>query len=229
MNTSAKYLMIEQLNLLKDLTENQKNDIAQFGSFLKLKKDQKVYEADQPIRSVYILLKGSIKVGLEMEPGKSIIKQLIREGEIFGENILTKKENRPDYAQALIESQVLVIPKGKFETILFENSKFCTSIVSHIMSQLSDLEKRVADFVYVKAQKRIEGFLKKMAINRGIKIGIDELLIKHNLSHSDIAFITDTSRQTVSRVLGELKRSNIIHFSARKPNKILVRNMAQLA
>lgn len=229
MNTSAKYLMIEQLNLLKDLTENQKNDIAQFGNFMKLKKDQKVFDAGQPIRSVYILLKGSIKVGLEMEPGKSIIKQLIREGEIFGENILTKKENRADYAQTLAESQVLVIPKEKFESILFDNPKFCTTIVSHIMSQLSDLEKRIADFVYVKAQKRIEGFLKKMAVTRGIKIGIDELLIKHNLSHSDIAFMTDTSRQTVSRVLGELKRSNIIHFSARKPNKILVRNMALLA
>lgn len=229
MNTSAKYLMIEQLNLLKDLTEKEKNDIAHFGSFLKLKKDQKVYEAEQPIRSVYILLKGSIKVGLEMEPGKSIIKQLIAEGDIFGENILTKKINRADYAQALSDSQVLIIPKEKFESILFENPKFCTSIVSHIMVQLSNLERRISDFVYLKAQKRIEGFLKNMAVTRGIKIGIDELLIKHNLSHSDIAFITDTSRQTVSRVLGELKRANIIHFSARKPNKILVRNMAQLA
>ena len=229
MNTSAKYLMIEQLSLLKNLNETQKNDIAQHGQFIKIKKDQKVFEAGQSIKSVYILLKGSIKVGLEMEPGKSIIKQLIHEGEIFGENILTKKETRADYAQALAESQILVIPKGKFETLLFENVDFCSSIVSHILTQLSDLEKRIADFVYVKAQKRIEGFLKKMALTKGIKIGIDELLINHNLSHSDIAFITDTSRQTVSRVLGDLKRANIIHFSARKPNKILVRSMVQLA
>ena len=229
MNTSAKYLMIEQLNLLKDLNDNQKNDLAEHGQFIKIKKDQKVFDAGNQIKSVYILLKGSIKVGLEMEPGKSIIKQLIHEGEVFGENILTKKETRADYAQALAESQILVIPKAKFEALLFENVAFCSTIVGHILSQLSDLEKRIADFVYVKAQKRIEGFLKKMALTKGIKIGIDELLINHNLSHSDIAFITDTSRQTVSRVLGDLKRANIIHFSARKPNKILVRSMVQLA
>lgn len=229
MNTSAKYLMIEQLGLLSNLNETQKNNLAQHGQFVKFKKDQKIFEADQKIKSVYILLKGSIKVGLEMEPGKSIIKQLIHEGEIFGENIITKKETRADYAQALAESQVFVIPKGIFETLLFENVEFCGSIVSHILTQLATLEKRITDFVYVKAQKRIEGFLKKMALNKGIKIGIDELLINHNLSHSDIAFITDTSRQTVSRVLGDLKRANIIHFSARKPNKILVRSMAQLA
>ncbi len=229
MNTSAKYLMIEQLSLLKNLNETQKNELAQHGQFIKVKKDKKIFEADQKIKSVYILLKGSIKVGLEMEPGKSIIKQLIHEGEIFGENIITKKETRVDYAQALAESQVFVIPKAIFETLLFENVEFCGSIVSHILTQLATLEKRITDFVYVKAQKRIEGFLKNMALNKGIKIGIDELLINHNLSHSDIAFITDTSRQTVSRVLGDLKRANIIHFSARKPNKILVRSMAQLA
>jgi len=229
MNTSAKFLMIQQLEILKDLNENQLNDLAQCSSFQQLKKEDKIFDAGQAIRSVYILIKGSIKVGLEMEPGKSIIKQLVHEGEVFGENILTAKETRSDYAQALNESQLLVIPKSKFKELLIENTVFCTTIVSHIMKQLSNLEQRISDFVYIKAQKRIEGFLKKMALSKGIKIGIDEILVKHSLSHSDIAYLTDTSRQTVSRVLGELKRANIIHFSARKPHKILVRNLASLA
>jgi len=221
--------MFQQINVLGDLNENQLQDLAQCSSFQKLKKDDKVFETGNSIKSVYILLKGSIKVGLEMEPGKSIIKQLVGEGEIFGENILTQKPERSDYAQALVESQVLIIPKEKFESLLFENTAFCSNIVKQIMAQLSSLEQRIADFVYTKAQKRIESFLKRMATNKGIKIGLNELLIKHNLSHSDIAYLTDTSRQTVSRVLGDLKRSNIIHFSARKPHKILVRDMTLLA
>ncbi len=229
MNTSAKFLMFQQIGILEDLNENQMQELANCSSFQKLKKDEKVFDTGNTIKSVYILLKGSLKLGLEMEPGKSIIKQLVGEGEIFGENILTKKVNRSDYAQALSECQVLIIPKDKFETLLFENTTFCSKIVGQIMVQLSTLEQRIADFVYTKAQKRIESFLKRMAMNKGIKIGLNELLIKHNLSHSDIAYLTDTSRQTVSRVLGDLKRANIIHFSARKPHKILVRDMAQLA
>ncbi len=229
MNTSAKFLMIQQLELLKELNENQLNQLAANCSFQNLKKEVKIFQAGQPITSVYILLKGSIKVGLETEPGKSIIKQLVHEGEIFGENILTKNDHRNDYAQTLSDAQVLTIPKSIFESLLFENTAFCSTIVTHIMNQLNFLEQRISEFVYVKAQKRIERFLKRMALSKGIKIGMDELLVKHSLSHSDIAFLTDTSRQTVSRVLGELKRANIIHFSARKPHKILVRNVAMLA
>ncbi len=60
---------------------------------------------------------------------------------------------------------------------------------------------------------------------RGIKIGLEEILINHGMSHKEIAYLTDTSRQTVARVLGELKRENLIHFSVRKPNKILIRDI----
>ena len=68
-----------------------------------------------------------------------------------------------------------------------------------------------------------------MASTKGIKIGFDEILIHHGLSHKEIANITDTSRQTVARVLSELKKLDVIHFSARKPHKILIRDIAYLA
>jgi len=58
---------------------------------------------------------------------------------------------------------------------------------------------------------------------------MDEILINHKLSHREIANITDTSRQTVARVLSELKKQDLIHFSARKPHKILIRNIANLS
>ena len=62
----------------------------------------------------------------------------------------------------------------------------------------------------------------------GITIGLNEILINHGMSHKEIAFLTDTSRQTVARILNELKETNIIHFSDRKPNKILIRELAML-
>ena len=93
---------------------------------------------------------------------------------------------------------------------------------------MSELEDRMSNFVFKKAQSRIVDFIKHLAQTKGMKIGLDEILINHGLSHKEIANITDTSRQTVARVLGDLKRQNIIHFSARKPHKILVRDVMNL-
>jgi len=97
------------------------------------------------------------------------------------------------------------------------------------VERLDNLELRIKNFVFMKAKQRIAGFIHQTAQLQGIKIGMEEILINHGMSHKEIAFVTDTSRQTVARVLGDLKRENIIHFSERKPNKILIRDLSKLA
>lgn len=228
MDVSARFLMLQELDLFSSLNSEELNQVSQKCSFRNIKKEEFLYCKGDNINDVFVLLKGSVKIGANIDFQKSIIKQLVHEGEIFGENILTKNSERNDFAQSLANGQLISIPKHAFEKILVSNPAFCTRVVSHILKQLNNLEMRIADFVYKKAQSRIENFLKKLALKKGIKIGIEEILVKHNLSHSDIAHITDTSRQTVSRVLGELKKAQVIHFSPRKPNKILIRNIAML-
>jgi CRP/FNR family cyclic AMP-dependent transcriptional regulator len=110
-----------------------------------------------------------------------------------------------------------------------ENGNFANDIMGVILLRLQLLEERMQSFVFKKAKIRIMDFIKKTGELRGIKIGIQEILINHGMSHKEIAYLTDTSRQTVARVLGELKKDDLIHFSARKPNKILIRNMMSLA
>ncbi|MBK6786041.1 MAG: winged helix-turn-helix domain-containing protein [Saprospiraceae bacterium] len=90
------------------------------------------------------------------------------------------------------------------------------------------MEERLQNFVFMKAKERIVHFLFSSALKKGINIGMDEKLINQGISHKDIAYLTDTSRQTVARVLNELKRDNIIHYGGGKSCKILVRDMYTL-
>ena len=75
------------------------------------------------------------------------------------------------------------------------------------------------------ARARIIDFLKDNARNQGKQIGY-EMLLKHSLTQQDIANFTGTSRQTVTSVLNDLKKSNLIYF---KRKSILIRDMAALA
>ncbi|MBK7698438.1 MAG: winged helix-turn-helix domain-containing protein [Saprospiraceae bacterium] len=59
----------------------------------------------------------------------------------------------------------------------------------------------------------------------GLPIG-HETLLKHEFTQQDIASFTGTSRQTVTTVLNDLKKSNKIHF---KRKAILIRDVAHLA
>jgi CRP-like cAMP-binding protein len=63
-----------------------------------------------------------------------------------------------------------------------------------------------------------------MGIEQGKQVGM-EILVRHNMTHQDIADLTGTSRQMVTAVLNQLKRENLLYFSRKK---ILFRDLNAL-
>ena len=94
-----------------------------------------------------------------------------------------------------------------------------------VVTKLQNIEDRLQNFVFRKAKERIVDFIYRSGLRKGIKIGANECLIDHAMSHKEIAWMTDTSRQTVARILNELKKEDYIHYGSRKSSKILIRNM----
>tara|TARA_B110000046_G_scaffold34410_1_gene37243 strand:- start:11405 stop:11608 length:204 start_codon:yes stop_codon:yes gene_type:complete len=67
--------------------------------------------------------------------------------------------------------------------------------------------------------------MKEMAEKYGKKIGV-EVLVKHDLTHQDIANLTATSSQTVTTVLNQLKEKNLIYMERKR---FLIREIDKLA
>jgi CRP-like cAMP-binding protein len=219
--------ILTSIPLLKPLNHEQFSLLVATSNLRNVKKKKKVYRIGEDIENVFFAIKGSIRMGSDIGNNKTLAKHIAYEKEIFGENILNSN-SRTEYAEALKDSTVISIDKSVFQHILGENSQFANKFTEIIIERINNIEQRMKNFIFMKAHKRIAHFLKQTAISRGIKIGIDEVLINHGMSHKDISYLTDTSRQTVTRVLSELKHSNLIHFSSRKPNKILIRDLAAL-
>jgi CRP-like cAMP-binding protein len=90
--------------------------------------------------------------------------------------------------------------------------------------RLQKTERRLESLIFKDARTRIIDFIVDMGREKGKAIG-KEILVKHNLTHQDIANLTATSRQTVTTVLNELKEENLIHLER---NQFLIRNIDAL-
>lgn len=192
-------------------------------------KGETIYREGEEGSHVYFVLAGSAKLGLTSSCGKILIKDIVHSTDVFGENIFTAVSTRKEFAEVMKgRASLLMVTKEDFQKLLLHNQKFANSVINLVVARLNALEKRMENFIFKKAKARIADFIVSTGETRGIKIGLDELLINHGMSHKEIAFLTDTSRQTVARVLGELKKDSLIHFSSRKPSKILIRDLASL-
>jgi len=225
-NLAVKILLINNVDLFSSLDPADIERIAQASSFHNMYKNDFLYQPGSKISHVYILEKGTMKMGNHIDDEKSIIRHLILGGEVFGENVFTTASQRNEYAQAMDNTRVLQIPVQLFRNLVLQNEEFASDVMEIIIARLRSVEERLHNFVFKKAKARIWDFIQEMGKLKGIRIGIDECLVNHGMSHKEIAHVTDTSRQTVARVLGELKESNLIHFSPRKPHKILIRNFS---
>lgn len=229
MNYSAKILMLQDFDILKSLTETQLTFLANVSAYKTLPKGEFIYDEGETKKYVYFLDKGMLKLASNTSEERVMIKNIIYDNNIFSENIFAGGDTHTEHAEVMSDAKFFMIPIEYFKKLVTENPDFARDILNVIVTRIQTLELRIQRFMFKNAKSRIIDFIKGAGERRGIKIGIDECLINHGMSHKEIAYYTDTSRQTVARVLSELKSENLIHFSPRKPSKILIRNMMSLA
>lgn len=224
-----KTFALKSFPMLEDLNTSELENFALSCEIKKYGKNDFIYLENGAAEKVYFVFNGKVKLASNVGCGKTLIKDIIHKTDVFGENIFHENSNRTEYAQAVEANTVVFsVKKSIINDLVVKNLDFSQKLVQIIMMRMNNLEQRMQNFIFLKAKSRISEFIGRMGSQRGVKIGLDEWLINHGLSHKEIAYMTDTSRQTVARVLGELKKENLIHFSARKPSKILIRNIGAL-
>lgn len=228
MNLSAKITIMRSIPLLRSLTEGQLEALANASEYRKYPKNRLIYDLGKSVNHVYLIEKGSVKLGMLASCGKTLTKDIVYDGELFSENIFSSQTVYREFAETMMETRAFEIPVDAFRSIVVANPTFASQVMDVIVARLQNLEERLQNFVFRKAKERIVHFIYRCGQRRGIKIGYNECLIDHGMSHREIAFLTDTSRQTVARIMSELKRENFIHYGSQKGSKILIRDMQLL-
>jgi CRP-like cAMP-binding protein len=189
-------------------------------------KYQFIFMPDEIAEHIYFLVQGRVKTGTFSHEGREVIKEIMQPGMLFGDLALAGEMTHSDFAQALHDDvEYLSVRLSDFQQLMQQNQRLVFACMAHLSQRLQRVEERLANLVLKDARERIIEFLVDTAGREGRRVGF-ETLVKHHLTQQDIASLTGTSRQTVTSVFNELKRSNLIYFNR---NSILIRDLEKLA
>ncbi len=224
MNVKTATPTLETNPLFAVLTNDERVLLTINSTVTLFTKHQVLYKPGQVANKVYFLTKGLVKVAVHAEK-KDIIKYIVRPGNLFGESCLTGDQARRDFAYAM-DDQIEVIEFDSLSvlSVMKSNFAFAQSLLHFLGERLRYTEVQLEKVVLKDSKSRILEFLHQMGIEQGKPIGL-ETLVKHNMTHQDIADLTGTSRQMVTAVLNQLKRSNVLYFNRKK---ILFRDLNAL-
>lgn len=217
---------LNQYPLFENLTPAERLQLKEMATLKEISKFSSIYEEGMAPNEIYFLLEGIVKIGTHSDDGREAIKYILHPMAMFGEMGLMGQEERMEFARSMNEdTYCLVVKVSDFKKLMRQNPLLSQQMLERVGKRLMRVEQRLESLIFQDARTRIIEFLKENALQRGRQVGY-EMLFKHCLTQQDIANITGTSRQTVTSVLNELKKENLIHFNRRS---ILIRDMQKLA
>lgn len=223
--TSAKDELIDRISIFDGMDEDSRVLLKQMMEPMIVPKFQFIYHQGDAALHLYLLSQGVVKIGTFHSDGREIIKQILHPEAIFGELSVICEERHNNYALTFnSEVHLYRISIQDFRGLLQRSPGLYFNILSMIGRKLKHTEKRLESLIFKDARERIVDFLKQNAEKHGMRVGY-ETMFKHSFTQQDIANFTGTSRQTVTSVLNDLRKSNMIYFNRRS---VLIRDMATL-
>src|SRR5690606_2154400 len=224
MDTNSKITFLQQFPLFEVLSFEELEKLANTIEIKTKNKYSYIYLPDEPSNTIFFLVKGTVKIGTHSSDGREVIKSILHPTAMFGELGLVGEVRRQDFARAMNEEVKLCTLKViDFQRLMQANHQLCLKVISLLGGRLRTAENRLEGLIFKDARTRIIDFLKDSVEKRGRRIGY-EMLLKHSLTQQDIANLTGTSRQTVTSVLNDLRKSDLIYFNRRS---ILIRDVAR--
>lgn len=184
-----------------------KEAIALHKKTFQYKKGEEIFREGDPVKGIYFLYTGSVKVYKQWGDQKQLIIRFVKAGDILGHRGLGGIVNYPIGATALEDTRACFITNDFLEATLKTNHELSYKLMHFYATELQKAEKRMRDLAHMEVKGRVaEALLELMNV-----FGADqEQQIAANITRQDIASYAGTTYETVFKFFNELAADNII-------------------
>lgn len=216
MTTEINYAYLQSHPLFANIGEHK---ILEAASMMKVRttyRGESLSYGDGEFTKIYLLVKGKIKLAEFNNSENELIKDIITAPDIFGDLSMDGRPSKNEYAEALTANTVVcVFATSDFKKLLQEIPMMALAYAIMVNGKLRRLEHRHADLVFCDAKSRLIRFIKNWAQTDGNKVG-NKIILNNYLTHTDIANVISTSRQSVNVLLNELRQSGVIFYDRKR-------------
>lgn len=216
---------IKNCSLFEHLSPPDIRRLEMVSKFRQLKRGEPVYLPADLADGVLLLLSGRVKICQITSDGKQSILTFVEPGELFGELAILGTPSRGEYAEAVLTSQVVLIPKQEMLALMRHYPEMSAGISKIIGFRRQRIERRLRNLLFQSNRKRLIHLLLELVERYGQRVdGGTRLNIK--LTHLEMANVIGSTRETVTVVLGQLQSEGLIKVERRQITIVELQKLA---
>jgi CRP/FNR family transcriptional regulator len=215
MNSIEKVKFLKSLTLFSSLSSPDLEVLGLLFHERKFSKGQFIFQDGDEPKGFFIVKKGKIKILKQSPSGKNIIIKIISRGEFMGEVALFNNTSYPASAQALEDIEVYDIYREdmlsfikKYPSIIFKFIGACVGKLREAYAVIHELGTQNLD-------QRVAATLLTLAETTGQRKG-NHIKLDISIDRQDLAEMVGCTKESVCRVMANLKRKGILKSYRRK-------------
>ncbi|MSR84508.1 MAG: Crp/Fnr family transcriptional regulator [Candidatus Latescibacteria bacterium] len=209
---------LRQVSLFRRLDETQLQVLASLVVERSFAKGELIILAEAEGDALFVIEQGQVKVGLIHEDGREVILSFLGPGEVFGELALLDNKPRSATVTATAPTSLLVLYRADFLRLLLGTPQIAVSLLEELAERLRRTDQQLEGLALFNVASRLAKTLLRLALERGVEVA-EGYALEVPPTHQQLANMTGSTRETVSRVLKQLESQGYI---ARHEGQILI-------
>jgi CRP/FNR family cyclic AMP-dependent transcriptional regulator len=182
-------------------------DLEQIASHLierRYPRNTTIVEEGLPGDYMYIIREGRVKVTKLSEDGREKILAFFEPGHFVGDMALLDRAPRSASVKALTPVRVLALSRADFTGLIRKSPDLAIAVIRELSGRLRAVNDQASALSFQRVKDRTKGLLVRLAKEEATDA---QHLMTPALTHQQIADMIGTSRETVTRVIKDLKTS----------------------
>ena len=206
---------LRNVSLFESLDQQELEALSDVTFTRTFSKDNVIILAEEEGDTLFILKKGKVKVSIVSEEGREVILSLLGPGSVFGELSLLDGKPRSANVVATEETDLLMLRRADFLQLIYKTPQIATALLAELATRMRKTDRQIEGLALLDVTSRISDTLLQLATEQGAETA-DGVTIESRPTHQELANMSGTTRETVSRVLKRLEGQGYINRNGRK-------------
>lgn len=172
------------------------------------KKGETIYRQGEQADSFYYVKKGQVKIFFNSPDGMEKTLSLVGKGSILGEAAFFDQMPRVSSAKTISPCTIIAINRSALLNAFRENPNLALHLLTLQAQSIRMLSSHVSSITFQRADRRIAGVLLQAKTKKNNQSVV-------TLTHEDIGYMVGVSRVTVSKILNDFAKRNLIKTAYR--------------
>jgi CRP/FNR family transcriptional regulator len=206
MTDAERIRVLSGVPLFSGLSSDEIAAIATVGRGRSLGKGETLFLAGQPAEGFWVVLSGAVKL-LRLSPGgREQILHVHGPAETFAEATLAEGSRYPAGAIATEDSEVLLVPRAGFQSLLARRPVLATNLIARLSMRLREMAVLVEDLSLREAPARLARYLLDL-VEEGARPGT---IVSLPIRKGELASLLGTRQETLSRAFRHLADLDLV-------------------